>query len=112
MDYPGEFAFIIEECLVWCVVTYSCIQMKKIISEIHNAVREQYPNRLFGYGYSNTYDWEGNGFSLQDIKEFPSRMAKHGAVFQIQPTWAIQGISHYTDQCAQILHRDGITGLL
>lgn len=80
------------------------------MNDIHSAVRQHYPNRMFGYGYTNTYDWEGNGYSYEDIKRFPSRVAKHGAVFQIQPTWPIQGFRHYADQCCEILRKDGIAG--
>lgn len=83
---------------------------EKIVNEIHSAVRQHFPNRMFGYGYTNTYDWAGNGYSYKDIKEYPSRMAKHGAVFQIQPTWPIQGFRHYADQCCEILQKDGIAG--
>jgi isocitrate lyase len=77
---------------------------------IHDAVRAVYPRRLFCFGYTNSYDWAGNGFSEVDVKDFPSKMAKQGAVFQIQPTWNVQGIRHYANDCAKLLKEEGIAG--
>lgn len=37
-------------------------------------------------------------------------MAKQGALFQIQPTWNVQGIRHYANGCAKLLHGEGIAG--
>ncbi|KUJ20299.1 putative mitochondrial 2-methylisocitrate lyase [Mollisia scopiformis] len=78
--------------------------------EIHNALREKYPRRLFCFGYTNTYDWAGAGFTETDVKDSPSKMAKQGAIFQIQPTWCVQGIRYYADKSARMLKEDGIAG--
>ncbi|KAJ5587259.1 uncharacterized protein N7459_003024 [Penicillium hispanicum] len=83
---------------------------EKLISEIYEAVTKDYPGRLFCYGYTNSYDWQGNGYSYDDIKEFPKTMAKYGAVFQIQPMWASQGIRAYTTQSCKLLKEEGMAG--
>ncbi|CAK7232803.1 hypothetical protein SCUCBS95973_008380 [Sporothrix curviconia] len=81
-----------------------------LIAEIYAGVTAQYPNRMFCFGYTNTYDWAGNGFSYDGIKAFPSVMAKYGAVFQIQPVWASQGLRAYTTECCRLLKDEGIAG--
>ncbi|KAF8858077.1 Phosphoenolpyruvate/pyruvate domain-containing protein [Acephala macrosclerotiorum] len=45
-----------------------------------------------------------------DIKGFPLEMAKQGAVFQIKPTWCVQGIRHYADQRAKMFKEGGMAG--
>ncbi len=81
-----------------------------LIAEIYAGVTAHYPNRMFCFGYTNTYDWAGNGYSYDDVKAFPSVMAKYGAVFQIQPVWASQGLRAYTAECCQLLKEEGIAG--
>ena len=83
---------------------------ENLISEIYAAITKKYPERLFCYGYTNSYDWEGNGYSYDDIKQFPNTMAKYGAVFQIQPMWASQGIRAYTKQSCKLLQEEGMAG--
>lgn len=83
---------------------------EELIAEIYAAVTEHYPGRLFCYGYTNSYDWQGNGYSYDDIKEFARIMAKYGAVFQIQPMWASQGIRAYTMQSCKLLKEEGMAG--
>lgn len=81
-----------------------------LIAEIHAGVTERYPGRMFCYGYTGSFDWKANGFSYEDVKAFPGKMAKYGAVFQIQPVWVSQGVGLYTLQSCKILKEEGIAG--
>lgn len=84
----------------------------ELTGAIRDSVRALYPRWLLCYRYTTSYGWAGNGFSLADVKDFLSKMAKQGAVFQIQPTWIAQGIRHYVNDCAKLLQKEGIARYL
>lgn len=104
MDFPGNNPLLGTER------SFDSFLDLAILEAVHGALRTINPQQLFGYGYSNAYDWEGNNFSESDIKEFPSKVARLGAVWQIQPTWVMQGVRHYANRCAKLLKEEGIAG--
>lgn len=80
------------------------------IVSFHTQVRAVYPERLFAFGYTGSYDFAAAGFSPEAVKSLPSNMAKMGIVWQVQPIWALQGINYVTDKFAKMWVERGIEG--
>ncbi|CAK7246291.1 MAG: hypothetical protein STHCBS139747_007918 [Sporothrix thermara] len=82
------------------------------IVAFHEGVRKVHPDRMFGFGYTGMYNYEANGFTKAQVESFASDMAKMGIVWQVQPTWAVQGLNLSTEEFARAWQERGIAGYL
>ncbi|RBR05643.1 hypothetical protein FVER53590_29961 [Fusarium verticillioides] len=76
--------------------------------EFHSAIRAVYPDRMFAFGFTGSYDFSKGGYSPQEIESFHSDIAKMGVVWQFQPVWAMQGPSVQTRQFADGFTKGGM----
>ncbi|WZH50102.1 isocitrate lyase [Fusarium acuminatum] len=84
-------------------------QDKKDMHEFHTAIRAVYPNRMFAFGFTGSYDFLEGGYSPVEIESFHSDIAKLGVVWQFQPVWAMQGPSVQTRQFADKFVKGGMS---
>lgn len=84
----------------------------KDMVKLHEDVRRVYPDRLFAFGYGGGYDWGKAGFSPEAIRTFPQDLAKLGVVWQVQPNWGLQGLTHQTEMFAKLWTERGLEGYL
>ncbi len=80
------------------------------IVEFHTGVRKVYPDRLFAFGYTGSYDYGKAGFSPEQIKTLHLDLAKLGVVWQVQPIWGLQGLNMVVDQFSRLWAEKGIDG--
>ncbi|SCV28547.1 related to Mitochondrial 2-methylisocitrate lyase [Fusarium fujikuroi] len=83
-------------------------QDKKDMHEFHTAIRAVYPDRMFAFGFTGSYDFSQEGYSPEEVESFHSDIAKMGVVWQFQPVWAMQGPSVQTQQFANRFAEGGM----
>ncbi|KAF4953696.1 hypothetical protein FGADI_5804 [Fusarium gaditjirri] len=84
-------------------------QDKKDMHEFHTAIRAVYPDRMFAFGFTGSYDFSKGGYSPEEIESFHSDIAKLGVVWQFQPVWAMQGPSVQNRQFADKFAKGGMS---
>jgi isocitrate lyase len=57
----------------------------KYAAKFAGEIREQYPNKKFVYNLSPSFNWMGQGFSEESLKNFVWDLAKHGSVQSTHP---------------------------
>ncbi|KAF5626801.1 isocitrate lyase [Fusarium tjaetaba] len=98
---------VIDRCLVAAPLgdlSWSRQDMHEFLS----AIRAVYPDRMFAFGFTGSYDFSKGGYSPQEIESFHSDIAKMGVVWQFQPVWAMQGPSVQTRQFADRFAKGGM----
>ncbi|KAF5001092.1 hypothetical protein FGRMN_1286 [Fusarium graminum] len=84
-------------------------QDKKDMEEFHNAIRQVYPDRMFAFGFTGSYDYSKGGYTSDEIESFHSDIAKMGVVWQFQPVWAMQGPSVQNREFAARFAKGGMS---
>lgn len=85
---------------------------KHEIEKFHKILREKDPKRVFGFGYTGTYNFQANGYSDQEVENLHYDLAKIGAIWQVQPIFAIQGINLFTNKFLNMWKKEGINGYI
>ncbi|CAK3876274.1 isocitrate lyase [Lecanosticta acicola] len=85
---------------------------KQDMHDFHTEVRNVFPNRLFAFGYTGSYDFIKAGYTQEEFESFPQDIAKMGCVWQFQPIWATQGLSLHAKQFAEKFKKEGIAGYM
>ncbi|KAF5660885.1 isocitrate lyase [Fusarium heterosporum] len=102
---------VIERCLVAAPLgdmSWSR-QDKKEMEEFHSAIRQVYPDRMFAFGFTGSYDFSKGGYTPDEIGSFHSDIAKMGVVWQFQPVWAMQGPSVQNREFAAKFAKGGMS---
>lgn len=82
------------------------------MTDFHTAVRKVYPERLFAFGYTSSFDYRKGGYTEEEYESFPTELAKMGVVWQFQPIWATQGLSLHAKEFAAMFKKEGIAGYM
>lgn len=82
------------------------------MTDFHTALRKVYPERLFAFGYTSSFDYHKGGYSKEEFESFPAELAKLGIVWQFQPIWATQGLSLHAKEFAAMFRKEGIAGYM
>lgn len=83
------------------------------IDAFHTGVRAVYPDRKFGFGYTGGYDWLKNGWTPDQVKEFPWESSKkYGIVWHVQPIWALQGQRRAVQDFGKLFQEGGIASYM
>ncbi|ETN45989.1 isocitrate lyase [Cyphellophora europaea CBS 101466] len=83
------------------------------IDAFHRGVRAVHPNRKFGFGYTGGYDWLKNGWSPEEVRDFPWETSKkYGIVWHLQPIWALQGQRRAVQDFGKMFQEGGIAAYL
>ncbi|CAM1507967.1 Fc.00g048150.m01.CDS01 [Cosmosporella sp. VM-42] len=84
----------------------------KDIVEFHTEIRKVFPDRLFGFGYTGSYNYAKAGFNDEQVKTLHLDLAKLGIVWQVQPIWSLQGLNMVTTEFGKLWAEEGIAGYL
>lgn len=83
------------------------------IDAFHLGVRASHPNRKFGFGYTGGYDWLKNGWTPEQVRDFPWESAKkYGIVWHVQPIWALQGQRRAVQDFGKLFQEGGIAAYM
>ncbi|KND87011.1 Mitochondrial 2-methylisocitrate lyase [Tolypocladium ophioglossoides CBS 100239] len=84
----------------------------KDLVEFHTGVRKVYPDRLFAFGYTGSYDFAEAGFTPDQVKTFHLDLAKLGVVWQVQPIWSLQGLNQAVEKFSKMWTEEAIAGYI
>lgn len=82
------------------------------VTKFHAELRKVSPDRVFGFGYIGTYDFAANGYSEKQVDNFHQDLADIGAVWQVQPIFAIQGTNLFNYKFLEMWKKEGIRGYI
>lgn len=86
--------------------------IKQDVEKFHKILRDHVPERVFGFGYTGSYNFQENGYGQEEVKNLHHDLAKIGAVWQVQPIFAIQGVNLFTNKFLNMWKEEGINGYI
>lgn len=86
--------------------------IKEEVEKFHSELRKHSPNRVFGFGYVGNYNFQAVGYTDEEVKNLHFDLAEIGAVWQVQPIFAIQGVNLFTHKFLNMWKKEGINGYI
>jgi isocitrate lyase len=71
-------------------------------------IREKYPNKWLVYNLSPSFNWSGQGFSDDDLKNFCNELAKAGFVLQLISLAGLHSTAAVTCELSKGFQKDGM----
>ncbi|EGV62090.1 mitochondrial 2-methylisocitrate lyase [Yamadazyma tenuis] len=80
------------------------------VEKFHVELSKVSPGRVFGFGYVGAYNFAKAGYTEEQVKNFHNDLAEMGAIWQVQPIFAIQGINMFNNEFLNMWKKEGIFG--